>query len=135
MIDFTTPGFEKPVSPDEQFFYDHAGYSWNPKTETPEEGRWRCARKLRAAEVEGKRRGWHVVWEPDPDAMWDDDVERETTEYDQYVATLYDEDDKLLACLGSIDLGPNNYPDLGDKTEPYVRVVEAELVLETLYTI
>lgn len=23
----------------EQFFYDHAGYSYDPKTETPEQGR------------------------------------------------------------------------------------------------
>lgn len=132
MIDFTTPGFEKPVSPDEQFFYDHAGWAYHPDRETPEEGRWRCARKLRAAEVEGKGRGWDVHWAVDPDAMWDDDVERETTDYEQYVATLIDENGRLLAQLGSIDLGPDNYPDLGDKSNNYCRVVEAELMLDTL---
>ena len=30
----------------EQFFYDHAGWSYDPKTETPEQGRERCAKDL-----------------------------------------------------------------------------------------
>ena len=145
MIDHTTPGFEKPISADEQFFYDHAGWGYHPDHETPEEGRWRGARKLAAAEKEGKRRGWYVDWEVEPDPM-EDDVERDE-EYDQFMATLLDEDGDVIGHLGSIDLGPGQcmgydarphgfegrHPGPVAKTyDPYVRVVEAELMLEAL---
>jgi hypothetical protein len=142
-IDFTTPGFTVPLSTDEQFFYDHAGYGYHPDRETPEEGRLRGARALVKAEREGKARGWFVEWEADPDPMWDDDVPRETTDYDQYLAILRDDDGNVLDSLGSIDLGPDQclgydyrphsftgtYPEPVRKTyDPYVRVVEAEMM-------
>ncbi len=34
----------------EQFFYNNAGYSYNPKSETPAEGNARCAKALAMAE-------------------------------------------------------------------------------------
>lgn len=148
-VDFTTPGFVHPgLSEDERFFYDHAGYGYNPATETPEEGRKRCAMILRGAEREAQRRGWHVDWEVDEDPILDDDVEREEP-YDQYIAILRDEDGYVLASLGSIDLGPGHClgydarphsfeggPLVGEPLRtvypPYVRVVEAELADEAL---
>jgi hypothetical protein len=57
------------------FFYKHAGYGYNPATETPEEGRLRCATELAEAESVAKARGWQVVWSDDfSDA--DDDYRR-----------------------------------------------------------
>jgi hypothetical protein len=29
-----------------RFFYAHAGWAYNPATETKQQGRWRCAREL-----------------------------------------------------------------------------------------
>lgn len=130
--DYTTPGFVMPISADEQFFIDHAGYSYDPKTETPEDGQLRCARAMRKAERHAADAGWTVTWMVEEDPMWDDDVDREHTDYDQFLALLHDEDGELLASLGCIDLGPNQYPDHGDRTDPYVRVVEADLALEAM---
>ena len=43
---------------DQLFFYENAGYSYDPKTETPEQGRIRCARDLADAEMVGQRLGY-----------------------------------------------------------------------------
>ena len=53
------------MTPAEQFFFDNAGYSYNPETETPEQGRTRCAQRLAEAEEEADRRGWWVEWVDD----------------------------------------------------------------------
>lgn len=146
--DFTTPGFSPPVSEGEAFFFEHAGWGYHPDRETPEEGRMRGARTLRAAEVYAQREGWHVDWEEDPDPITDDDVERDE-DYSQYVAVLYDSEGNVLGSLGSIDLGsdtcmgydarPHHFeggPITGEPLrkvyDPYVRVVEAELASEAL---
>ena len=113
----------------EAFFYEHAGYSYRPGFETPEEGRKRCAHALAMAEITGEAFGWEVRWEVEPDPMWDDDVEREHTDYDQWWAVLEDEDGEHLGSLGCIDLGPSGYPD-GPGADPYARVIAAELMLE-----
>lgn len=114
------------MTPAEQFFYDNAGYSWDPNTETREEGRIRCAKELALAEAYAKRHDWSVVWEPD----WEignhqefyggdlRDGEPATCE----VATLYDEHGECLASLGCID----------DATDEYRRVVAAQLALGVL---
>jgi hypothetical protein len=126
--DFTIPGFVAPVSEGEQFFYDHAGFSYDPETQTAEEGRWECARKLRGAEVRAASLGWEVRWEEDPEPIWDDDVERETTDYPQWWAVLFDSEGNVLGSLGSVDLGPDKDP----WSDPYGRVVAAELAWEAL---
>ena len=38
------------LTPDQLFFYMHAGYSWDPKVETQDQGRVRCAIRLADAE-------------------------------------------------------------------------------------
>ena len=38
-----------------EFFFTHAGYSYDPKTETPEQGRAKCAQRLAEAEEEADR--------------------------------------------------------------------------------
>lgn len=110
------------------FFFENAGWSHDPARETPEEGQRRHARLLADAERKAEILGWSVEWEVDPDPMWDDDVERETTDYEQWVCVLRNAEGDALEALGSIDLGPNVEP----YDAPYARVVAAELALEAL---
>jgi hypothetical protein len=114
----------------EEFFYQHAPYSWDPERETQASGRARCAMELAAAEsrLQAEFPEIEVVWEED-DAEWDGDCPAP-----KYVlqATLYrraqredssDRDDVLASCGG---IG------LNDLDSPYRRVMEAELALEAL---
>lgn len=102
-----------------QFFYDHAGYGYDPATETPEQGRKRCARELAAAEAERTERGWWVEWTHDQDSGYGG----------WYTATLYHaapltgERTALTSC-GAVDAGDG---------DPYRRVVVAELAREALH--
>lgn len=48
-----------------QFFLKHAGYSHNPATESPMQGRVRCARQLAAAERKARDMGISYQWEQD----------------------------------------------------------------------
>lgn len=119
----------KQLTPNELFFYEHAGYSHDPKTETAEQGRIRCAKELAEAERIAHNLNWETRWEND----WDigshkkfygpgscyEDSEPTTCEY----AQLWDADGMhCLASLGCID----------DATSAYRRVIEAELADEAL---
>ena len=107
------------------FFIQHAGYSYNPATETPEEGRRRCARDLAEAEAIARLRGWEVRWADD----WSIDHETEFDCYDKggpetcETALLVDAQGNVLASLGCVD----------DATDEYRRVIEAELADEAVY--
>jgi hypothetical protein len=105
----------------EDFFYEHAGYSYDPKRQTKEEGRIETAALYARAEKTAKENGWYCEWEYDPDGG------SSAGEYDEpdqiyYSARLYNEEGEVLASLGGID----------DNTMPYKRVVEAELAVEAL---
>lgn len=119
----------------ERFFYDHAGFSYDPETETSEQGHARCARELAQAELEGKRRGWIVEAFPDDLPVMDDDVgSRELVESGQAVNLQVwlragpdcdpDEISDILGVLGGVVVPSED--------DPYVRVVGAELALEAL---
>lgn len=102
----------------ERFFYEHAGWSWDPATETEEEGRLRCARELAAAEARLKAGPFYVGWVPD-DVPWDGDVP-----YDGplWIVQLWSVADsagpELLGAIGSV---------AEEDGGPYLRVVAAEL--------
>jgi hypothetical protein len=49
------------------FFFTHAGYSYDPTTETARQGRAKCAKELAAAEKAASSRGWVFSWEEDAD--------------------------------------------------------------------
>lgn len=69
----------KHLTVDQFFFYRNAGYSYDSKTETPEQGRLRCAKELADAETIGQRLGYVLEWDFDecPDLSWMSDEERE----------------------------------------------------------
>jgi hypothetical protein len=109
------------------FFNEWAGWSYDPATESPEEGRARTARHLAQAEEEAERRGWYVEWSDD----WE--ITDHAAEYGEEAypngnpetcenADLYDEHGNMIRSLGCID----------DADANYRRVVEAELAAEAL---
>lgn len=111
-----------------QFFLRNAGYSWNPCTETREQGRRRTAHALADAERRGSSTGLAFSWEVDHDqdsSQWSDDA----PPYDQWLCTCWDtETNRVLSSLGCIDFGRAGSP----YSEPYRRIVEAELAAEAL---
>lgn len=104
------------LSAPEKFFYDHAGYSYDPLTETPDEGRIRCAKNLSAAESLAREAGVSFEWVLDADA---DDPNK-------WGCMLHDAVGNVQCSLWDIDFGPDGSP-WGDD---YRRVVEAELADE-----
>lgn len=107
------------LTPDEQFFFDHAGWSHNPKTETSEEGHIRCAVALAAAErrLMVHANAW-CEWAEDTDGVSDLRTDRET--YTTCECACIRIDGIVVASLGCIV----------DATDDYRRVFRAELALE-----
>lgn len=116
------------LTKDQLFFYEHAGYGHDPKTQTAEQGRVEYAIALALAEEQAKGLGWEFEWTND----WGvgshkdyygagscyEDSEPNTCEF----CVCKDENGETLASLGCID----------DATRDYRRVVEAELASEAL---
>lgn len=105
------------------FFHEHAGWGYDPATETPEEGRQRSAERMAEAEAWAKAAGVSFRWSDD----WG--VGSHVDEYDSHgeepetcevcVAYLGGE---VVAALGCVD----------DATDEYRRVIEAELAYEAM---
>lgn len=114
----------KLLTEDQRFFFDHAGWGYNPANETPLEGRLQCAQTLAHAEHTAKEMGITFHWEDD----WTVDHQKE---YDCYEdggpqtcehCVARDADGKVRASLGCIDDADTNYR----------RVIEAELADEAI---
>jgi hypothetical protein len=113
----------------QQFFYDHAGYIYDPATETREQGRRACAVELAAAEAWASEAGIAYEWQPD------DTTNREFTdegpEYHLWACHMGDRANGVhMGSLSGIDLGPDSHPC----RDNYARVVEAELALDAMRT-
>lgn len=102
------------------FFLEHAGWSYNPRTETAEDGRRRGAEDLADAEAWAESRGLEVDWMADNDA--DTSCACGEDHGPAYGAVLRAEDRTALESLWGITL--DGWDD------PYRRVVAAELALE-----
>lgn len=106
------------LTADQRFFFTWAGYSYDPLTQTPEQGRTKCAIALADAEALFLK-AYKVA---DVCIEWVDDLDADEPEHK--VATIWNRVSDIeavgLATLGSIDR-----PD-----ENYKRVVRAELADE-----
>lgn len=116
------------------FFKTHAGFCYDPKTETPEQGKQRCARALAEAEQWAKSHG--VIFDWSQDELTNRDWTDEGPEYHAWQVLARHGDD--CASLGGVDFGHkgdegNEYADAVEPWgQPYARVVEAELALELM---
>jgi hypothetical protein len=104
-----------------KFFVEHAGFSYDPKTQTPAQGKAQCARSLARAERMAANLGFTFEWEYDHDAdnSWMDEETRA-------------ENQEAFACIARDGSG-NVVASLWGIFEPsreYKRVVEAELAQE-----
>lgn len=99
----------------EEFFYNHAGFSYDPISETREEGRVRCAKRLAAAEQWAKDENVSYEW---LENTHDDGFLGSPETCEVLIATHHNHE----AILGGID----------DATDDIRRVVEAELALQLL---
>ena len=115
----------KQLTAEQFFFYQNAGYSYDTKTETPEQGRIRCAKSLAEAEAVGQRLGYVFEWEfdQDPDLSWMSDEER-AQEHEVLCCRIVDPENARhsLASLCGIT----------DPDRHYSRVIEAELASEAI---
>jgi hypothetical protein len=105
------------MTPAERFFYEHAGYSHDPRTETAEQGRVSTARALAAAEARLKAGPYLVDHEPSPEP-WEGNGP-------SWRVRLFVGSDELLllGSVGAVECEEN---------DPHMRVVAAELALEYL---
>lgn len=117
MIKTQTPATEDAI----RFFYENAGYSYDPKAETQDKGRQRRALECATAEQFAKERGWAFSWEKDDQPYEMGDAE-ETPPSEVLGCVLKDSSGEVLASLWQI----------GDPTRAYRRVVEAELASEAI---
>lgn len=126
------------MTPAEKFFYDNAGWSYDPTKETSEQGRQSCARALASAEAEARDAGLSFDWSQDH--ITNRDFTDDGPEYYLWSCVCRDESGEVCASLGGVDFGHTGDDDdefaeakqpWGD---PYRRVVEAELALEAFAT-
>ena len=123
-----------------QFFLKHAGYSYDPKTQTAMQGRIQGARALAAAERKARDADISFKWSIDPDCTSaefcapSEDGGHNKAPWQTWQCVAYQSMDcvqssaRIVASLYGIDFGRNGEP-WGD---PHRRVVEAELALEAL---
>lgn len=109
----------------EQFFYEQAGYSYDPKGETQEQGKRRCAQLMAYAERRASADGYSYEWSVDP-YITSSDFCDDPEPWALWTCLMRDEEGKVVKSLGGIDFGRDGEP-WGD---PYRRVVEAELAME-----
>lgn len=118
----------KKANPAKKFFYEHGGYSHDPKKETKAQGHHRSARELAEAEKIARDLGWRFEWEQDPEPYEMGDAETEAPD-EVLMLALYNENDELVDSLGGIGMA-------GSQRERHNagRVFEAEMALEYAHT-
>lgn len=111
----------------QQFFYKYSGWGYDPKKETPRQGRTRGAIKLAKAEAMARDRQatyeWHIDQCSDSREFSD-----KKPHWKLWVCVIRDNQHMRIGSLHGIDFGRRGEP----WADPYKRVVEAELALEYL---
>ena len=119
------------MTPDEQFFYQHAGYSRRPG-ESAQHARQCGARRLARAEQVGRRKGLSFNWTVDrflTSADWIasyEDGGRDRNPWCTWQCVMYDRAGQIVNSLHGIDFGRDGKP----WNHPHMRVIQAELALE-----
>jgi len=117
------------------FFYTNAGYSYDPKTETAEQGRMHGAMELAKAERWARENGYTYVWEDDGCT----EVQRDDGTWEQLPAVgcamhaPLDDSQWRNNPIPCQSLGGITESDDASERRAYRRVVEAELALEELH--
>lgn len=109
-----------------KFFHEHNGVSWNPATETEEQGRVRCAREAANLEAMFDAWGFTFSWDIDEDGsvLEPDDNIRHNGDRTFWICSIFAWGENV-GCLCGIDLGHND-----PRSDPYARVVQVELARE-----
>jgi len=105
------------------FFLSHAGYSYNPETQTPAQGRAQCAKALAQAEAKATEAGLRTIWAIDEDT---NSLDFTDESYPLYRCCLVRGENEIVQSLHGVDFGPDVQP----WGTPYARVLAAELALE-----
>lgn len=115
----------KQLTPTELFFYDHAGYCYDSKRETEEQGRIRCAKQLAEAESIAARLNYEYEWDWDecPDLSWMDEEER-AKEHEVLCCRIVDPSNRKYSIASLCGIT--------DPDSNYRRVIEAELASEAI---
>ena len=98
----------KQLTQAQRFFYEHSGYGYNPKTETAEQGRIRCAIELAKAEEKAAKLDWCFCWEYDESGCSGCDCDSEDCDcssgepHETLCCLVRDYEGKVLASLGGI---------------------------------
>lgn len=113
------------LTKDQAFFFEHAGYSYDPKTQTPEQGRTQCAIDLAAAEEKARNAGVSFMWEIDPDidSSFFKGNKHRFDAYALWQVTAYSAEGERLDGMGGVDFGRGGSP----RGDTYRRVCEAEI--------
>lgn len=117
----------KALSPAVAFFYEHAGWSYDPVKETSDEGKLRCAQALADAEAKAASAGVQFRWEQDDITNREHGAihSKKVAEYYLWQCCAYHEGE-VIGSLSAVDFGADGEP----WGEPYARVVQAEIVSE-----
>lgn len=109
------------------FFREHAGSSHRPGRETEAQGRARGAQALAYAEARARVLGAVFVWQHDDIGSSSFLTHEDGGPWALWQCLCYGSSGRVLASLSGIDFGCDGSP----YSDPYSRVVEAELALET----
>lgn len=122
------------------FFYEHVGGSYNPATETVEQGKMRGAMRLADAEAWASAAGWRVEWhleDEDPRDVFGEFCTADPCT-DEHCGLIHSDPDAehFWACIKGpdgerIDAG-GSLGMIESPSREYRRLIEAELALEAM---
>ena len=119
------PVVPEPTAERVMFYREHGGWSYDPRTETAEQGKQRSAYTLAYAESWAKDRGVTFEWSVDPE-IDSSDFDTDPEPWALYDCIAYDGAGNVIGSLGGVDFGRDGVPD----SAPYAKVVQAELVAD-----
>lgn len=108
------------------FFMRHAGYSYNPATQTPMQGRIECSKQLAQAAKKAFDGGFSFEWSIDPAIDSSSFCEENEEPWSLWECCMRSPEGLAVQSLHGIDFGRDGSP----WSDPYRRVVEAELACE-----